>query len=297
MNILIIGASGFIGNAVLDHFSVNYSVTGIDRVGNGAKNILEAGDFKNTADLISKNRFDLIINCAGSSNVSQSVHDPQHDFELNTVLVQQLLCAIKDHSPKTKFITISSAAVYGNPSTLPIKENDLPKPLSPYGLHKLVSEELVSHYSRIYQLQTLSVRIFSAYGTGLKRQFFYDLYTKFRNNPNEIELAGTGNESRDFIFITDIAEALEVLFQKATFNGEVYNLGSGEESFIAPTAALFARICGYKGEIRFNQKQFAGYPLNWKACIGKLSALGFSPKVTLGEGLKNYVDYLKNNKA
>jgi dTDP-glucose 4,6-dehydratase/UDP-glucose 4-epimerase len=297
MNVLIFGASGFIGNAVMDHFSVNHSVTGIDRIGNAEKNILTADDFKRTAELISENKFDLIINCAGSSNVSQSVRDPQHDFELNTILVQHLLCAIKESSPGTKFINISSAAVYGNPATLPIKESDLPKPLSPYGLHKLLSEELISHYSRLYQIQALSVRIFSAYGTGLKRQFFYDLYTKFMNNAGGIELAGTGNESRDFIFISDIAEALEVLFQKAAFNGEAYNLGSGEESFIAPTASLFARICGYKGEIRFNQKQFEGYPLNWKACTGKLSALGFSPKVTLEEGLKNYLDYLKSSEA
>ena len=197
MKILIIGASGFIGNAVLDHFSINYSVTGIDRVENKKKNILEACDFKNTADLIDEKKFDLVINCAGSSNVSQSVHDPLHDFELNTILVQHLLSAIKEFSPKTKFITISSAAVYGNPATLPIKEGDLPKPLSPYGLHKLLSEELVSHYNRIYQIQALSVRIFSAYGTGLKRQFFYDLYTK--ENLSKLKIKFIRSHKNEFV--------------------------------------------------------------------------------------------------
>ncbi len=292
MKVLIVGASGFIGHMCVRSFSESADVTGIDAQP-GMKDVLIDTDFSRTLAEIATGSYDLVLNCAGSSNVSQSFHDPKRDFELNTLLVQKLLTGIKEHSPHTPFINISSAAVYGNPKALPIRETDELQPLSPYGNHKKMSEEFIRDYCSLYQLKGLSVRIFSAYGEGLKRQFFYDLYTKFQANAGYIELAGTGNESRDFICVSDIAEALQVLARKARFEGEVYNLASGEESFIAPTAQLFAEICGYKGEIRFNQKQFEGYPLNWKADITRLRQLGFEPKTKLENGLKQYINYLK----
>lgn len=292
MKILILGASGFIGHFCLRSFSATCQVTGIDTQ-SGTDGILPDADFSLTLKEIATASYDLVLNCAGSSNVLQSFQDPKRDFELNTMLVQKILKAIHDHSPHTKFINISSAAVYGNPKALPIKETDELEPLSPYGSHKKMSEKFITDYCGLHHLKGLSVRIFSAYGEGLKRQFFYDLYTKFKANADYIELAGTGNESRDFICVSDIAEALQVLAREATFEGEVYNLASGEESFIAPTAQLFAKICGYNGEIRFNQKQFEGYPLNWKADITRLRQLGFEPKTGLEAGLKHYVHYLK----
>ncbi len=297
MKLLIIGASGFIGNATLDYFSKKYTVTGIDAIGNVEKNILQINGFKEVEELISKNKFDVIINCAGSSNVLQSFNDPALDFELNTMLVQQILDAIRKHLPAAKLINLSSAAVYGNPISLPVKETDPTHPLSPYGLHKLLSEQLISNYCNFYGLQGLSVRIFSAYGPQLNRQFFYDLYIKFNSGKEYIELTGTGKESRDFIFISDIVEAFDVLIRKGKFTGEIYNLSSGEESFIDTTAGLFAAICDYKGEIRFNQQQFEGYPLNWKAATDKINALGFSPKIKLDDGLNTYFNSVKNNQV
>lgn len=292
MKVLIVGASGFIGHFCVRSFSEDCEVTGIDTQP-GIKDVLIDTGFSVTLKEIAGGSYGLVLNCAGSSNVSQSFHDPKRDFELNTLLVQKILTTIKDHSPHTKFINISSAAVYGNPKVLPIRETDELQPLSPYGSHKKMSEEFIHSYCSLYHLKGLSVRIFSAYGEGLKRQFFYDLYTKFKANTGSIELAGTGKESRDFICVSDIAEALKILVLKAEFRGEVYNLASGEESFIGPTAELFARICDYKGEIRFTQKQFEGYPLNWKADITRLRQLGFEPKTKLEAGLKYYVNYLK----
>lgn len=294
MKVLIIGATGFIGNAALDFFSEKYSVTGVDVIGNPKKNIIQASRFEITQQLILNNKFDVIINCAGSSNVSQSFVDPISDFQLNTLLVQNILSSLKETSPKTKFINLSSAAVYGNPKSFPIKETDQTNPLSPYGLHKLLSEQLIDNYCKFYGIKGLSIRIFSAYGKGLKRQFFYDLFSKFKSNDEGIDLIGTGNESRDFIYITDIVHAFEILTHNAAFNGEVYNLAGEEESFIRQTAHLFSKICGYNGEIKFTQKQFEGYPLNWKADVSKLNSLGFSRKIELEEGLKLYFDWVKN---
>ena len=292
MKILIIGASGFIGNFCFNYFSKKNETVGID-INSFSKNIIVDPDMNLISQVIAK-KFDVIINCAGSSNIQNSFTDTANDFKLNVSYVKDVLEYVKTFSPETKVINLSSAAVYGNPKTLPIKEASDTSPLSPYGKHKLLSEQILKDNHHLHNLNTLSVRIFSAYGPGLKRQFFYDLYSKLKSNPTKVELYGTGNESRDFVFICDIADALEILIHKVAFKGEVYNIASGTESFISETAKSFAKIVNYKGEIIFTNDQIEGYPINWKADISKLTALGFMPKINLEEGLHHYYNWIKN---
>lgn len=295
MKILVLGASGFIGNFCLNYFASNHSVQGVDITSHAKENILADNNFSLLPSLIKENQIDVVLNCAGSSNVLESFNNPDNDFTLNTVYLHKILTLLKNYSPTTKLITISSASVYGNPQSLPVNESNALTPLSPYAFHKLLSDQIVEEYARLFNIKALSVRIFSAYGPGLRKQFFFDLYSKFIANPKEVNLPGTGNESRDFIYISDIAAAFNVLINHADFNGEVYNLGSEVESFILPTAKLFAEICQYKGEINFTQNQFAGYPLNWKADTAKLRRLGFAPQLSLEEGLHRYHQWIKNN--
>ena len=297
MKILITGALGFIGRAALDHFSEEHHVMGIDLKALPAKNIFAHQQFSITKALIKEAQFDVIINCAGSSNVSQSFQAPEHDFNLNTVLVQNILCELQQFSPNTKFLQLSSAAVYGNPQTLPVKELDRTKPLSPYGEHKLLSEQIVTSYANFFGIRGLSVRIFSAYGPGLRRQFFSDLYTKFESDKHQVLLSGTGEETRDFILVYDIVKAFDMLIKNASFNGEIYNLASETEIRIRDAAVLFASIYGYHGKISFTEKQLEGYPLNWKADMQKLKALGFATSSSIEEGLELYFNWIKNHKA
>lgn len=295
MTILILGASGFIGNACYEHFSKQHAVSGVDLIDHYSKGLILETETGVIEQLIRDKQFQVIINCAGSANIQKSFSDPKADFLSNTAYVERVLVSLKDHSPHTQFINISSAAVYGNPTQLPVSELADTHPLSPYGTHKLMSEELLSEYNRLFKIPTSSVRIFSAYGTGLKKQFFYDLYQRFHSDPKQITLFGTGYESRDFIFISDLVEALDLLITKAAFKGEVYNLASGVESFIHESASLFAGILNYSGKIHFSNEQLEGYPLNWQADISKLKSLGFEPAITLQEGLRRYAQWLKNN--
>jgi len=297
MKVLILGAAGFIGNACYDYFSKENKVSGIDLSDRYSKGLIVDPDLTATKKMIADNQFDAVINCAGSANIKESFVSPENDFLANTAYVENILKLLKEYSPQTKFINISSAAVYGNPEGLPIKENARTKPLSPYGKNKLKSEEVLREYFSEFKIPTLSVRIFSAYGVGLKQQFFYDLYNKFRSNENEVKLFGTGNESRDFIFISDIVEALGTLIVKGMFNGEAYNLAHGEESYIKDAAKTFAEILNYKGQLVFTNEQLEGYPLNWCADITRLKDLGFAPKIKLEQGLEHYANWLKNNTA
>lgn len=295
MKLLVLGASGFIGHAAMDYFSRNNTVQGVDRVDLYSRGILVTENTSIIKQLVKEQGYDVILNCAGSSDIKGSFHDPEKDFALNVGFTQAILTAIATTSPHTKFINFSSAAVYGNALSLPIKESDTLQPISPYGFHKLLSEQLVREYHELFKVKALSLRIFSAYGMGLKRQLIYDLYCKFQADPRAVSLYGTGKESRDFIFITDILHALDVLIGKASFNGEAYNLASGEESFIQHIAHTFAGICGYQGDMVFRNEQIEGYPINWRADISKLKTLGFAPETNMQQGLEQYYQWIKHH--
>jgi len=112
---------------------------------------------------------DFFLNASGAASVPFSFDDPLIDYQLNVINVMKMLEAIRIESPETAFINISSAAVYGTPSQLPVSEDADVDPISPYGWHKRHSELLCSEYANLYGLKTCSMRVFSAYGPGLRK--------------------------------------------------------------------------------------------------------------------------------
>lgn len=297
MNILIIGSKGFIGSHCSIHFaSKGHQVTGCDVIDANEENYIYLKSPYDFNALFSTHHFDFCINAAGSAHVNYSFEFPEKDFELNVFLVINLLGAIKNKSPKCHFINFSSAAVYGNPESLPISEDAPTKPLSPYGYHKLLSEKLLLEYHKFFDLRTCSLRVFSAYGEKLRKQLFWDLY-KNSLSKNEMVLYGTGHESRDFIYILDLVEIVELIIEKGDFKGENYNIGNGEEIYIKDAAKLFLNELGWNGAIIFSGDSKVGDPLNWKADIQKIRDLGYTRKYAFSEGLKNYSTWLKSSKT
>lgn len=297
MRILVIGSKGFIGSHCVTHFSsLGYEVLGCDIYESNEKGYLSLKSISfNFNNLLAEHRFDFCINAAGSAHVSYSFQFPEKDFELNVSLVINLLGAIKNNNPECKFVNFSSAAVYGNPSKLPISEDAETNPLSPYGYHKLLSEKLLYEYYRFFALKTCSLRVFSAYGEGLKKQLFWDLNAKAVLS-RSIRLFGTGLESRDFIYIADLIKIVQLVIEKAPFKGETYNVANGEETYIKDAAQLFLDNLGWKGELLFSGKGKVGDPQNWKADIEKIIVLGYMRKFTFSDGLQNYCRWLKDIK-
>ena len=205
MKILVIGSKGFIGSHCVDYFSQNHEVWGCDVVLDYNTPCYISIDSVDSdfLEIFQSHYFDVCINCSGAANVPFSLEKPFNDFKLNTLNVFKLLEAIRLHAPECKFITMSSAAVYGNPEALPIVENKKRMPVSPYGFHKVMAEMICEEYSRFWGVKTCCLRIFSAYGPRLKKQLFWDLYHKIKDQ-EEPTLWGTGRESRDFIYISDI---------------------------------------------------------------------------------------------
>jgi UDP-glucose 4-epimerase len=213
------------------------------------------------------------------------MEDPAADFRDNAVLTFELLETLRTLAPHCRLLFLSSAAVYGNPSSLPVAETHRTAPLSPYGYHKLQCELLCEEFTRIYGVPTTIVRIFSAYGPGLRRQVVWDICERAFTE-SDLTLHGTGRESRDFIHASDIARALHLLAEKGGAEADVYNLASGEETTIASLADLLLSALLREARPIFDGRATPGNPLCWRADIGKIGALGFKPAITLEQGLR-----------
>jgi UDP-glucose 4-epimerase len=302
MKIIIIGAKGFIGsNSIVFFEKKKYEVwkCGVSEA-NGDPKYFQVDRILPDYDHIFRSQsFDICINASGSRGVSFSNENPLDDFRMNVNNVYLLLNAIQKFCPNCKFINLSSAAVYGNPTVLPISESSNLLPLSPYGLHKMLAEQLVSNFYFLFKLKTCSLRIFSAYGPSLSKQIFWDIYQKANASVDKkVHLFGSGQETRDFIFIKDILLALDLIMHHddGVFDGQIYNLASGIETKISDAASLFLKMINKNLSLQFNGVQKKGDPLNWRADMTKLSKLNFKVTTSLEEGLKEYYEWILSNK-
>lgn len=296
MKILVIGSGGFIGKHVVSYFHSRsgYNVSTADIVGGSGSHFLLNAVDTSFEEIFRHHHFDVCINCSGAANVQASFEDRETDYRLNVTNVELILAAINKNGANCKFINLSSAAVYGNPQRLPIQESDNVAPLSPYGEHKYKAEQICKEYSKDFGIGTVSLRIFSAYGEGLRKQLFWDLYNKLLNGAGkQVTLYGTGNESRDFIHGSDIAVAIACILANASFKGEVINVASGSEKTIREVSYLFEKVLGVNTEICFSGEQKIGDPVNWCADISLLKSFGFEPAITLEKGLTKYSQWAK----
>ena len=289
--VLITGVAGFLGRYVARHFvREGWRVIGIDDV--PPENVqLTAVAFHrlqlpSTAlpEILRATAPDVCVHCAGRASVPLSMAEPKPDFEANAVLTFELLDALRLHAPRCRLLFLSSAAVYGDPAALPVTEDQSVAPLSPYGYHKRQAELLCEEFSRIYGLPTAVVRIFSAYGPGLRRQVLWDICSRALMT-GHLSLGGTGEESRDFIHAGDVAAGLRVLAERAAAEGEIYNLASGCETTIRELATLLLRALGSEITPQFDGQRRAGDPLHWRADISRLQALGFQPQISRERGI------------
>ena len=297
MKIIIIGSEGFIGSHLVTYFiKKGWDISGIDLVDHPRQKYSYTKISRLSPEfdeLFGKNQFDICINAAGNGNVSFSVEHPVMDFEANVLDTIKLLDTIKRFNPSCKYMHLSSAAVYGNPRQLPVREDDYCEPVSPYGWHKLISENICKEYYQIYNIPTIILRPFSVYGPGLRKQLIWDLYAKLKAS-SEVILFGTGEESRDFIYIEDLVIAIHIIIEKAIFNAPCYNIACGEEITIENICYLFNSFLDATRNIRFNQEIRKGDPINWRANINKLKELGFSPTVKLEDGLRQTFEWLQS---
>ncbi len=294
MKALVLGSGGFIGSHVARVLAnAGYIVGKADiRTCDDAGVLRLDPERPDFTDLFRRAQPDVCINCTGAASVPASFADPARDFLLNTVRVAQMLEALRQVAPGTRFIHLSSAAVYGNPEQLPIPENAVLRPLSPYGWHKLQAEDVCREYAEIHGLPTLSVRIFSAFGPGLRKQLFWDAYQKARG-ATSIRMFGTGTETRDFVFVEDVAAALDTLIRNATFDGRAVNVARGEAVSVGRAIATLLDALEWRLEVVFNGEARVGDPTHWQADVTCLQRLGFTPAYTIEAGLERVAAWMQ----
>jgi len=292
MNILILGSKGFIGSYCYQYFSQipAYTVYAADIVTDYTDEHYFQIDASNSnfTKLFKTIKFDWSINCSGASSVPDSFKNPMRDFNMNVHNVVQILVAIKDENPNCKFIQLSSAAVYGNPKNLPVTEDAILNPLSPYGIHKKQAEEVCKLYHDYFGINSYILRIFSAYGPGLKKQLFWDLDQKLATN-HTVNLYGTGLESRDFIHVHDIVVCFELIIKNIKNSFEIFNIANGIGITIDEAVNTYIKQANFiDKKITFSGETRIGDPLYWQAGINKIISLGYTNSVKLEDGLKHY---------
>ena len=297
MNILVLGSQGFIGSHVANYFqSKDHCVTGCDLVENRngrheyKKISILSADFD---AMFSSKSFDVCINASGSGNVAYSIEHPSADFEANAMAVAKVLDTLRRYNPTCRYLHLSSAAVYGNPLQLPIRETDALSPLSPYGYHKWISEIICREYYQLYHLPIAVIRPFSVYGKGLRKQLLWDICSKLKT-ADSICLFGTGDESRDFIEVRDLCLLIGGILEKADFKFNIINAASGIETRIRDLAQLFERASGGRKQISFTGNARTGDPLNWRADVTQAKLTGFIPSVSLQQGVHDYINWFES---
>lgn len=293
--VLIIGSSGFIGSHLVYFFSQkDYEVIQTDildiQVSNYIKVDKENPDYHS---IFEKYKPDFCLNCSGAASVPFSFEKPLLDFNLNVYNVVKMLDAIKQFCPECRFINFSSAAVYGNPKSIPIYEDFEKQPISPYGYHKSMVEDVLNEYNKYFNLKTCTLRLFSAYGDGLKKQIMFDLYNKFINNP-KVELFGTGKETRDYIHIDDICSVVEIVMNNSDFNNDIINVANGTEVELNTVANIYKKQLNSDKEIVYSGNVRTGDPSKWKADISKLKKWGYVQTKSLEDGIGEYIEWIKN---
>ena len=236
---------------------------------------------------------DLVFHLAGGSAVSASMHAPFEDFMRTTNTTARLLEWLRSHSPRSKVMVASSAAVYGDTHGVPAEESRPAAPISPYGYHKWMMEQLCREYSQVFGLQTSVLRMFSIYGEGLRKQLLWDCSVKLMGDAELIELGGTGEELRDWVHVDDAVAMIYRAGELASPDCPILNGGSGAGVSVRDIVALLRTSLNRSTRVEFSGMARRGDPVVLVADARRMISAGITCHVPLGAGVQRYADWYK----
>lgn len=298
--ILITGGFGFLGRAVARKFrQLGWRIVGLGRGRWAPEEAREHGfdvwlDASVSLDSLMTlgESFDVVVHCAGNGSVGFSLTNPLQDFQKTVQGTVDLLEYLRLTGSRALLVYPSSAGVYGAKDDAPIAEDAAPNPISPYGYHKRIAEELCESYARSYGIRVVLVRFFSIYGPGLTKQLLWDAGQKLRaGHGASATFWGTGEETRDWISSDDAAELI-VAATGSEVPFLVLNGACGERTTVRATLELLRGALAVDTEIVFNGTVRAGDPRFYHADISRARALGWRQSVPLDQGIGRYAQWL-----
>lgn len=307
---LITGGAGFIGSTLANHLSKENSVIVVDDLSMGKEENLDSNsnlkfingsvtDESLMEEVLSNNTFDYIFHLAAIASVADSVERPVETHQINFESVLMLLELIRKYQKDLKRLVFSSsAAVYGDEPTLPKKEESVIRPLTPYAVDKFAAEQYVLDYNYLYGVNTSAVRFFNVYGPNQNPESPYsgvisilvDRYKKIQNEENaSFMLFGDGSQSRDFVFIEDVIQALLLVASKEEALGKQFNVGTGSAITLNELIEVIDEALGVRLSVK-NESEREGDIKDSVADISRLKGLGYKPNFSVQEGMKKYLE-------
>jgi UDP-glucose 4-epimerase len=307
MTTWVTGADGFIGRHLVRVLADRAHV--VDGLGHGA--IEDAERFRlglrewlngeidaaNLNALASRSGApSAIFHLAGGSSVGLSITQPYEDFSRTVASTARLIEWIRVSAPQCHLIVVSSAAVYGSGHSGPISEDAALIPMSPYGQHKLMMEQLCRSYALSFGLRSTVVRLFSVYGPRLRKQLLWDVCCRLAQGETALTLGGTGAELRDWTDVRDVARLLTMIGELPRPESlRIVNGGSGRGTSVAEIANMLVAHWGGHVSVRFSGAVRAGDPYSLLADNARLSEMAFDWGIPIDQGLADYVSWFKDH--
>ncbi len=311
MKILVTGADGFIGSHLCDALlKDNHEIIAVSR--NFNKIIsdkydftkihlhkVDVTDFSELSKIITENKPEIIIHLAGETSHKKSFENPMYDVDINLKSTLCILETIRKSELNCKFILGSTFIVVGKPETLPINEIVNCNPTTVYGTTRLASEHLCKIYHNVYDLDTMSFRITNAFGpreqylTPTKNALNYLIYQAYVGK--DVTIYNNGQFFRDIIFVSDVIPALQTIMEKGT-PGNLYWISSFTKTWFYEIAQWLEDLTGckikYVDPPLYTSKVDVG---NFVVDNSKLKSLGWDLQTPVKDGIKQTLDYFKEN--
>ena len=308
---IVTGCAGFVGSTLVDKLlDLNYQIIGIDNLSTGQKAFLDNA-FTNTnfkfikCDLLNLNRLkkifrssNIVFHFAANADVRYGYKHPYKDLEQNTIVTYNVLESMRENHINN-IVFSSTGSVYGEPKKFPTPEHyNFPLQTSFYGASKLAGESLIQAYCESYGFKCWIFRFVSILGNRYTHGHVYDFCKQLFNNSNYLKVLGNGNQKKSYLHVDDCINAIIHSVKKSKKKINIFNLGTNEYITVKQSIRI---ICDYlKVKPRF---YFMGGKRGW---IGdspfifldtkKIRSLGWNPKFTIKESIKQTTAYLINNK-
>jgi len=298
---LVTGGAGFIGSNLVELLlSEGHSVVVLDDLSSGyAENLREGAEFVrgdvSDADAVTRaiEGCDVVFHLAASVGNTRSIDNPVRDSQVNVLGMLNVLEAARAAGIR-RVVFSSSAGIFGELKTLPIREDHPQDPDSPYGVSKLAAEKMCLVYNKLYGMSNVCLRYFNVYGVRQRYDAYGNVIPIFAERMlrgREVVIFGDGEQTRDFVNVKDVARANYLAGTSDTARG-AFNLGSASRVTINDLVAMMADISGTNPTVVHGDPRAGDVRDSLAAVDAATEAFGFAPSVELADGLTAYLEWL-----